>query len=33
MTGVVLVDATGKKYEISMDFAKSYEVCDREILV
>ena len=26
ITGVILIDATGKRYEISMDFAKSYEV-------
>ena len=27
ITGIVLIDATGRKYEVSMDFAKSYEVC------
>ena len=26
ITGVILIDATGKRYEVSMDFAKSYEV-------
>jgi len=26
ITGVTLIDATGKRYEVSMDFAKSYEV-------
>ena len=29
ITGVVLIDATGRQYEVSMDFAKSYEVCVR----
>ena len=27
ITGIVLIDATGRRYEVSMDFAKSYEVC------
>ena len=26
ITGVVLIDATGRKYEVPMDLAKSYEV-------
>jgi hypothetical protein len=27
ISGIVLIDATGKEYAVSMDFAKSYEVC------
>ena len=32
MTGVILIDATKEKYEISMDSAKFHEVCGREIM-
>ena len=27
MTGITLIDATGRKHDVSIGFAKSYEVC------
>lgn len=29
ITGITLIDATGRQHEVSMDFAKSYQVCVR----